>query len=62
MRQYLVSEQILQATLNALGKCKIDLPLADLVALVDEIRSLQPVAQANGGDSEATPEAPSQTA
>lgn len=55
MRQYLVTEQLLQSVLNALGKARVDLPLADLVALVDAIRDLQPT---EGSQSET----PSETA
>jgi hypothetical protein len=43
MKQYIVSEQLLQAVLNVLSKARVDIPVGDLVNLVDVIRSLQPI-------------------
>ena len=45
MRKYLVTEELLQTVLNALGKARVDAPLAELVGLVDTIRNLQPQPQ-----------------
>ena len=45
MRKYLVTEELLQAVLNVLGKARVDAPLAELVGLVDTIRNLQPQPQ-----------------
>jgi hypothetical protein len=49
MKQYIVSEQLLQAVLNVLSKARVDLPLGDMVNLVDIIRNLQPI---NGDEIE----------
>ena len=43
MKQYIVSEQLLQAVLNVLSKARVDIPIGDLVNLVDVIRGLQPI-------------------